>query len=313
MESRQAGSGGPAPQDAKATQGATPSAISDPSVQMGVPPSRAGKVPPSVPPQPSASPGSRTAKPDEAAVFSGVSAVGTHQFELVVNSITALSKDVRDAIRRLPATAAAGESVSPIPAQPKAAAVRFFVPVALLLMLILVLIVGLWIVIGQSHRDFDRGIEIATLGYSQGQNASAMTRRIFLLASGHQIVTFKAAAFVISALMFFVGAVFVLYKAEASYDLRTESSALKASLSTSSPGLVIVTLSAALAIATLHEKSNVADHTDFDLLSPGASATVPPPPTATTTTPRVDRAAEDELRQQIQQTLKTLNPPSRKP
>jgi hypothetical protein len=181
---------------------------------------------------------------------------------------------------------------------------RFFIPVGLLLALILVLILGLWSVVAQSHRDFGRGIEIAGLGYSQGQNATAMTRRIFLLASGHQIFAFKAAAFVISALMFFVGALFVLYKAEAAYDLRTETSSLKASLSTSSPGLVMVTLSAALAIATLYEKSSVADQPDFDL-APAPTNSAPAAPSASSVPP-LDRAAEHDLNQKIQQTLNSI-------
>jgi hypothetical protein len=134
-----------------------------------------------------------------------------------------------------------------------------------------------------------------------------MTRRIFLLASGHQVITFKAAAFVISALMFFVGAVFVLYKAEAAYDLRTESDTLKASLSTSSPGLVIITLSAALAIATLYAKSTITDHLDFDLAPPAAAASIEPSPDASANVPPVDRAAEENTSREIQQTLEALN------
>jgi hypothetical protein len=241
------------------------------------------------------------------AVENGVATVPPRQpdLDLVAKSIDALSKDIRDMTRRLQSLEAS-PAPSPTPA-PTAPTWHFFVPVALLLGLIGVLLTGLWLVIAQSHADFGKGIEVATLGYSQGQSdPTAMARRIFLLASGHQIITFKAAAFVISALMFFVGAVFVLYKAEAAYDLRTESNTVKASLSTSSPGLVIITLAAALAIATLYAKSNVTDQPDFDLPAPQAAGSVGPPPAPSGATPSIDRAAEDETKRRIQATLDAL-------
>ena len=137
-------------------------------------------------------------------------------------------------------------------------------------------------------------------------SASAMTRRIFLLSSGHQIVTFKAAAFVISALMFFVGAVFVLYKAEAAYDFRGESNTFKASLSTSSPGLVIITLSTALAVATLYAKSNVTDQADFDLAAPAPTESAERAASASTKPRPIERSSEEDFRRQLQQTLHRL-------
>ncbi len=225
-----------------------------------------------------------------------------NDIELIRQSIEALSKGVGEATRRLRALEEA-----PIPNSPR---YHFVVPVVLLLTLIVVLIAGLWQVIEQSHGDFGKGIEIATLGYSQGENATAMARRIFLLASGHQIITFKAAAFVISVLMFFVGAVFVLYRAEARYDLSTESSSLKASLSTSSPGLVIITLAAALAIATLYSKSNVSDHSDFDLGDVGPTKSATPTAVPSSTVPAVDRAAEKDLDQRIDEVLGGKSPAS---
>ena len=124
-------------------------------------------------------------------------------------------------------------------------------------------------VLWTSHQHYGAGIRLVTEAAAKGGDPNAMARRIFLLASGEQITTFKAAAFGVSALLALIGGVFILNGATAAYNLglagQPEPGGLSATLQTTSPGLVIVTLAMALAAFAVSNKSSLQDQTDWDL------------------------------------------------
>ncbi len=134
---------------------------------------------------------------------------------------------------------------------------------------VIVMFLGLGAVIWQSSTHYGAGIEIIRIAASNGADPNAMARRVFLLASGQQITTFKAAAFGVSMILALIGGVFVLNGASAAYRLSFDrpegSSGLRTALETTSPGLVIITLSMMLAAFTVHSKSTLQDHQDWDL------------------------------------------------
>lgn len=143
-----------------------------------------------------------------------------------------------------------------------------------LALVVLVVVVGLvfaqlyW-VLRTSYEHYGEGIRVLTAAAAKGANPNAVARRIFLLASGEQITVFKAAAFGVSALLALIGGVFILNGASAAYNLglsdQPGKSGISATLQTTSPGLVIVTLAMALAAFAVHDKSSLQDQTDWDL------------------------------------------------
>lgn len=151
---------------------------------------------------------------------------------------------------------------------------------ALLAVVVALVFAQLGWVLWASHQHYGEGIRILSAAAEKGSDPNAMARRIFLLASGEQITTFKAAAFGVSALLALIGGVFILNGATAAYNLgvngRPEPGSMSATLQTTSPGLVIVTLSMALAAFTVHNQSSLKDHTDWDLHGARPSATSPP-------------------------------------
>ncbi len=125
------------------------------------------------------------------------------------------------------------------------------------------LFVGLWLLTKQSADLYGKGVGIALDGYfHRHADPSPMTRRIFLLVSSHEVVTFKMAALAIASVIVVTGALLVLKGVEAAYHVTGESGFWKGTLQTSSPGLVMITFGCALVAWTLSSKSSVADPSD---------------------------------------------------
>jgi|GEM_PF-4228707 len=117
-----------------------------------------------------------------------------------------------------------------------------------------------------SHTSYGIGLDLVReAATTKGYDPTSAARRIFFLSSGQQVTAFKVAAFGISALLALVGGVFILNGAEASYRLGLSHGGIRSALETTSPGLVIITLSMALAAFTLGNKSQVRDQEDFDV------------------------------------------------
>jgi len=152
---------------------------------------------------------------------------------------------------------------APTPAPTRVPLVERIIIYLALLVVIGAILFGLYELVRQSASMYGFGIEIARDAAKSGVGKpSPMVRRIFLVATAHQLVSFKAMAFGISAVIAVLGALFVLTGVQASYRLGGQSQDLKGSLQTSSPGLVLVTLGCALAAWTLSSKSSLRDPPD---------------------------------------------------
>lgn len=130
-----------------------------------------------------------------------------------------------------------------------------------------VLVASLVAIAASSHAHYSQGINAAIDAGENVDQATVLARRVFLLASGHQIMLFKAIAYGMAIMLALSGIVLVLNGAKAAYELSSEDEGLgvRHALTTTSPGLVVITLAVALAAGTLASKSSLQDHLDWDL------------------------------------------------
>lgn len=131
----------------------------------------------------------------------------------------------------------------------------------------LVLVASLVTIAWSSHAHYSQGIEAVIAHGANADHATVVARRVFLLASGNQIVLFKAIAYGMAIMLALAGIVLVLNGAKAVYSLTAGNpkAGVSQALTTTSPGLVVITLAAALAGGTLASKSSLQDHRDWDL------------------------------------------------
>jgi hypothetical protein len=120
----------------------------------------------------------------------------------------------------------------------------------------------LWHVVAQSAEMYGLGIKIAETAFNdRAADPVAMTSRIFVLTTAHEVVTFKAASLFLSAILTSLGSLFVLSRVSVAYDASVAGSELTASLKTTSPGLVMISLGCLLIVVTITSKVSVQDGT----------------------------------------------------
>jgi hypothetical protein len=122
----------------------------------------------------------------------------------------------------------------------------------------------LYFLIVQSSATFGRGIVMAEKAAAQRVEAQhVLIQQVYALGMAHEVVTFKATALFVGALIAILGSLFVLRTAETAYDARVEAAGWKVSLGTSSPGLVMISLGCALvAVAVLSKAHAPPDSAD---------------------------------------------------
>lgn len=104
-----------------------------------------------------------------------------------------------------------------------------------------------------SHDNWKVGLEIAKS--LEGDNAQSI---FHISARGYDFFVVKSASLFLAFMVVALGAVLVIYGAEATYKLRIKNPASnRSSLETSSPGLVLVTLGAILVVITLLNKTTI--------------------------------------------------------
>jgi hypothetical protein len=120
----------------------------------------------------------------------------------------------------------------------------------------------LYFVILQSNMTFGRGITLAERAFAEGAEAPhVLIQQVYALGMAHEVVTFKATALFVGALVAILGALFVLRTAETAYDARLEAAGWKVSLGTSSPGLVMISLGCALVAVPMLSKAHAPSDT----------------------------------------------------
>jgi outer membrane protein OmpA-like peptidoglycan-associated protein len=114
--------------------------------------------------------------------------------------------------------------------------------------LALILIGHLWFQL----QNYRRGIELSLMpGDPLGHSA------LITYARALDFTVVKTTSVFMGFMLVFVGALYLLRVAEAAYSLGLQSGESKASLQTTSPGLVLATLGVACAIFALYEKSTI--------------------------------------------------------
>lgn len=112
--------------------------------------------------------------------------------------------------------------------------------------------------IGQSESLFGRGIALVERAHADRVlEAAPASQQIFTLALAHEIVTFKATALFLGAIICVLGALFVLRTSQVAYRASFEASGWKLGLGTSSPGLVMITLGCALITVAILARASV--------------------------------------------------------
>lgn len=126
----------------------------------------------------------------------------------------------------------------------------FWLMTGLLVMQIVLLIGNLWF---QFH-NYATGIALAR---ETGASTDSVSL-ILIYSRAWDFAVVKTSALFLGFLVFYTGALFVLRTAEAAYELSvTQGSQTGMSLKTSSPGLVMITLGAALVALVLYNKSAI--------------------------------------------------------
>jgi len=136
-------------------------------------------------------------------------------------------------------------------------------------------------VISQSSANYSNGLAMSAklLENSLSQSSPEMYRPDIPLLYQLQMsrsfdhAVIKYGAVYLGYLIVIIGAVFVLYGAQSFYKLKMEGKDVKSSLETSSPGLVMITLGAALIAIALLNKSVVDTQVSW---SAGAQILAPP-------------------------------------
>lgn len=152
----------------------------------------------------------------------------------------------------------------------------FIVVCIVLSILILVLCLGLYIQYG-TYRD-----AIASGGTVGGTIDHAST---ISYARALDFAIAKTTALTMGFVLIFLGALYVLRAGEAEYGLTVGNSAVKSSLQTSSPGLVMVTLGVALTAVVLNTTSNIQYSGAAQIAAPGPATIDMARPGAATPSP----------------------------
>jgi len=119
---------------------------------------------------------------------------------------------------------------------------------AILAALAIVLTSNLWVQYGTYH---------TALGLvHEGMSAQELTATV-VLAKAWDFAVVKTCSLFLAFTLIFVGALYVLRQGEQAYQASVDSGRIKATLQSSSPGLVLATLGVALVIAALFATSTI--------------------------------------------------------
>ncbi|HET6333158.1 MAG TPA: hypothetical protein VFG30_08090 [Polyangiales bacterium] len=103
------------------------------------------------------------------------------------------------------------------------------------------------VTIAQSERLFARGIALLERAAQlRAVEPVLASQQVLSISLAHEVVTFKATALFLGAIISVLGALFVLRAGQVAYRASLEGAGWKLGLGTSSPGLVMITLGCAL-------------------------------------------------------------------
>ena len=110
--------------------------------------------------------------------------------------------------------------------------------------------------------NYGLGLRIARRVFVRDQQSSGLSLAYVLqLSRAYDFVIVKSAALFLGYTVVVVGCMFVLKGVEASYRLQLARAATRSTLETSSPGLVLITIGAALVAVTVMVQSTIQIHT----------------------------------------------------
>lgn len=136
-----------------------------------------------------------------------------------------------------------------------------------------------------SRMNFSKGLALAQ-EYYENSRAEGMTKSFFRpdiamlytlqYSRAQDAALIKDSALFLAFIIVMLGSLFVLYGAEAFYSLKISNTNVSSALSTSSPGLVLITIGAALVVFTLYSKSQFDQNVDWIFHNPDAAKQIEP-------------------------------------